>query len=81
MSTYVYVAWFRDNKFPADHQDYEWPGVWIVEAESTADAQRLGDRYASHYADELGEQFLRSRVDEPTDYPPDTGPWEPLPSL
>ncbi|MEO8290463.1 MAG: hypothetical protein ABI649_05645 [Gaiellaceae bacterium] len=59
-AAYEYVAWFRDERLPPDDQDYEWPAVFIVVADSAEAALAWGDRLAADYAQALSERFIHS---------------------
>jgi hypothetical protein len=62
---FEYVVWFRDGRLPADDEDYEWPAVFIVTAESAEQARAWGDHLAQRAASRsAGEDtFLRSSVE------------------
>jgi hypothetical protein len=60
---FVYTVWFRDPRLPADDQDYEWPACFTVEAASVAEAATWGDRIASTYSVQRGQQMLSSSVE------------------
>ncbi|MEU3457795.1 hypothetical protein ABZ671_30020 [Micromonospora sp. NPDC006766] len=50
---YVYVVWFRDPSLPTDHEDHEWPAVFLVDAASEEAARSWGDRLAKDRAARL----------------------------
>ena len=68
MPEYMYGAWFRDEKFPPDDQDYEWVAMYFVVADSPHSALQWGDRLAQRHAVEVGEPFVRSDVESPLIY-------------
>jgi hypothetical protein len=64
MDQFMYVAWFRTGGVPADDQDAEWPGCFVIRAPSASDAQAWGDQLARGMCSrKLDETFLWSRVD------------------
>lgn len=67
MQDFTYVVWFRDlDAWPSD-EDYEWPAVYVVTAETAVDAQAWGDRIAhDRVARKPREIFLWSSI-EPHD--------------
>ena len=68
---FEYVAWFRDESLPPDHQDYEWPGCVWIEAADSESAQRWGDELAKSCPD----KFLRSTVEPWLDPVPEGQPF------
>jgi hypothetical protein len=79
-SRFEYVVWFRNLRFEPDDQDYEWPAVFAIDADTPDAARAWGDHLAHAYATRTGEIFLSSKVelllDETT--PAHTGNAEPL---
>lgn len=68
MAQFVYIAWFRDPRFPSDDQDYEWVACFIIEAEDARSAQAWGDHLARDRAARKPEEpFLWSEVRSPDD--------------
>ena len=60
-----YCVWFRDTDLPVDDEDYEWPAVFFIQAESSEQAKRWGDRLAARHCETRSErQFLWSSVSE-----------------
>jgi hypothetical protein len=68
MADFMYSAWFRDETLLPDDQDYEWVGMFIIEAESASAALAWGDELAKRHAVKSGEPFIRSYVEDPLDY-------------
>lgn len=60
---FVYTVWFRDPRLPADDQDQEWPACFIVEAATAPEASSWGDRIASAYSAQRGQQMLSSSAE------------------
>lgn len=60
---FVYCAWFQDQTFAPDDEDYEWPACFIVEADSADGALGWGDHLSNSYALRRPDQvYLRSDV-------------------
>lgn len=60
---YMYTAWFRNPRLPADDQDHEWPACFLVDALDGVRAQRWGDHLAVRWADRHGELFVGSKAE------------------
>jgi len=69
MTSYLYVAWFRDTSMLPDDQDYEWPAcIWILATSDTGAimwGDHLGMRYAARKPTQL---FLGSYLDLDTEF-------------
>ena len=59
---YEYVAWFQDPSLEKDDEDFEWPAVFVVVAESENDARMWGDTLAKSFSDRTEHVFMRSSV-------------------
>lgn len=68
MDQFIYAAWFRTSRVPADEQDAEWPACFLIRAPSASDAQAWGDQLARGMCSRRpDETFLWSRVDARAD--------------
>jgi hypothetical protein len=63
---FEYVAWFRDETLPPEDQDYEWPGIIYIRADTLQVARDWGD----HLAQTCLDKFLWSNVEPYLDVPP-----------
>ena len=68
MPEYMYSAWFRDEKFAPNDQDYEWVAMFIVVAANEKDARIWGDQLAQRHASVIGEPFIASYVESASEY-------------
>jgi hypothetical protein len=57
---FEYVVWIRDLRFPPDDQDYEWPAVFAIEADTAEAAQVWGDHLAHAYVACTADIFVSS---------------------
>ncbi len=60
---YLYVGWLRDDFFPPDDEDYEWPCCIYIVAENEERASEWGDKLCEEYASEMEYSFLKSYID------------------
>jgi hypothetical protein len=77
---FEYVVWFRDPRLEPDDQDYEWPAVFAIDADTPDAARTWGDHLAHAYATRMGEIFVSSKVEllPDTTTPAHTGNAAPL---
>jgi hypothetical protein len=61
-SRFEYVVRFRNARLPPDDQDYEWPAVFAIEADTPESAREWGDHLAHAYAARTGDIFVSSKV-------------------
>jgi hypothetical protein len=60
---FEYVVWFRDARLQPEHQDYEWPAVFAIEADTAEAAHAWGDHLANAYVTRTGDVFVSSHVE------------------
>ncbi len=61
---FVYSVWFRNPHTTPDDQDYEWVACFVIKAADSQAALAWGDRLAQRYARRVGDDFLRSDVED-----------------
>ncbi|MEV3903445.1 hypothetical protein AB0K11_14065 [Mycobacterium sp. NPDC050551] len=61
-SRFEYAVWFRNLRRAHDDQDYEWPAVFAIEADTAEAAQAWGDHLARSFAARSDEIFLGSKI-------------------
>lgn len=66
-SRFEYAVWFRNLRLAHDDQDYEWPAVFAIEADTAEAAQAWGDHLARSYAARNEEVFLSSKIEPLSD--------------
>jgi hypothetical protein len=47
---FEYVVWFRDLRLAPNDEDYEWPAVFAIDADTPDSARAWGDHLAHAYA-------------------------------
>jgi hypothetical protein len=69
MQSFMYSAWFRNHNLKQDDQDYEWVAMFIIDAESSAAAQKWGDHLSLAFCRRrTNEGFIRSTIESPSEY-------------
>lgn len=69
LKDYMYVAWFRDKQLKPDEEDYDWVAMFLIAANSAADAKGWGDRLANSFAERSHRHvFRQSDIDSPAKY-------------
>jgi hypothetical protein len=59
---FEYVVWFRNLRLAPNDEDYEWPAVFAIDADTPDSARAWGDHLAHAYAARTGDIFVSSKV-------------------